>query len=566
MAEANQKIVRYPLLTPAIFFSIGTAIGANTLANPFPFLYAGIICFALYLCIIKLLKRSSIGEQIGSYFIYTTLFLIALANAMYSRQMQIYDFETILEIAEESNDATFCGRISEAPRRFTTKRGTGGLDFKFDVYELPDDFGGTKITPTKISVVWFGPKTIGTLESNIPMAELGDGWQLHGKLFYEKNYYGDIELKLTISGNDKQCFRLSKYDLPFPLSTISSMRSYASDLLSLNDKGHWLNSSIVRMMVLGYGTDIPYKTRQLFRQSGTVHVFAISGLHVGIVATIVVLILSFMRLSPGVRTIFFSLIIVAYTIATGASPSTVRACIMSLIFYTSILAGRKTMLLSTIAATALITQAINPLQINNIGYILSFVCIIGIALFAPPLIGLSERIKASISEYKLRRKLAKSEANNVGILEDLNSSFWRRNWKAVQELFLVKVFIEALRQIPEGLAVSIAVFIASIPATGYLFNQITPISILCNILVIPLAFFIVITAALAMVTGIFSFELAIIFNSANIAFTDWLMAIAEFGANMPFATIALPTWSLSATIISGILIFLLAFLLRPLKK
>lgn len=566
MAEKNQKLVRYPLLMPAIVFSIGTAIGANTLANPFPYLYAGIGCFILYLCLLPLLKRIRFGERIGTFLVYLILFVAALANAMHSRQVQLYDFETILEIAEESSDATFSGRISEAPRRFTTKRGNGGLDFKFDVHELPDDFGGTKISPTQISVVWFGPKTIGTLESNIPMVELGDGWQLHGKLSYEENYYGNVELKLTISGNDKQCFRVSEYDLPFPLSTISSMRSYASDTLMLGTKGHWLNSSIVRMMVLGYGTDIPYKTRQLFRQSGTVHVFAISGLHVGIVATIVVLVLSITRLSPAIRTLFFSLIIVAYTIATGASPSTIRACIMSLIFYTSILAGRRTMLLSTIAATALITQAINPLQINNIGYILSFVCIIGIALFAPPLVGLSERLKEAISSARMRRKLAKAEATGGSILEDLDSRLWQSRWKAFRELFFVKAFLEASRQIPEGMAVSIAVFIASIPATGYFFGQITPISILCNILVIPLAFFIVITAALSMLSGILSYELAIIFNSANIAFTDWLMAIAEFGAGLPGASISLPEWTLSATLVSSAIILLLAFLLRPLKK
>lgn len=566
MASSKQKLVRYPLLMPAIVFSTGTAIGASTLANPFPYLYAGIGCFVLYLCLFKALKRFSLGERLGTLFIYLILFLFALANAMHAKQVQLYDFETILEIAEERNHAIVLGRVTEAPRKFITKRGTGGLDFKFDVHELPDDFGGTKISPTQISVVWFGPKTIGTLESYIPLVELGDGWQLHGKLSYDIDHYGNEELKLTISGNDKQCFRTSKYDLPFPLSTISAMRSYASDLLSLGNEGHWLNSSIVRMMVLGYGTDIPYKTRQLFRQSGTVHIFAISGLHVGIVATILVLVLSITRLSPPLRTIFFSVIIIAYTIATGASPSTIRACIMSLIFYTSILVGRRTMLLSTIATTALITQIINPLQITNIGYILSFVCILGIALFAPPLIGLSEQFKEAISKTRKTQKSVSGGHAGSSVIDDLKHSLWQRRWTKFKELFFVKIFLDALRQIPEGLAVSVAVFIASIPATGYFFSQITPISILCNILVIPLAFFIVVTAALAMLTGIFSYELAIIFNSANIAFTDWLMAIAEFGAGLPGATIGLQEWSLSATIVSSAIIILLAFLLRPLKK
>lgn len=566
MANTKQKLARYPLLTPAIVFSIGSAIGASTLADPYPYLYIGIVFFVLYILTLPLLKRFSYGERIGTFFIYLILFVFALANAMHSKQAQIYDFETILEIAEERNDTTLVGRIAEAPRKFVTKRGTGGLDFKFDVYELPDDFGGTEITPTQISVVWFGPKTIGTLESSIPMVELGDGWQLHGKLTYEENYYGKEELKLTISGNDKQCIRNTNYDLPFPISTISSMRSYASDLLSLGTEGHWLNSSIVKMMVLGYGNDIPYKTKQLFQQSGTVHVFAISGLHVGIVATIIVLCLSITRLSPSIRTLIFAITIISYTIATGASPSTIRACIMSLIFYTSILVGRRTMLISTIATTALITQILNPLQILNIGYILSFVCITGIALFAPPLIGLTERLKERIYERIKNQKTSGIESTKTSVIEDLNASSWQQRWAKFREVFLVKLCIEALHLIPESFAVSIAVFIASIPATAYFFNQITPISILCNILVIPLAFFIVITAALAMLTGIFSTQIAIIFNSANIAFTDWLIAIAEFGAGLPGATISLKQWSLSATIISSAIILLIAFLIRPLKK
>ncbi len=566
MKNKTQTLARYPLLVPAIIFSIGTAIGCSLFVNPYPYLYASIGCFILYICILPWLKKMRCGERLGSFLIYLILFITALANAIYTRQVQVYDFETILEIAEEHSDATFVGRITEAPRRFTTKRGTGGVSFKFNIYEIPDDFGGIQITPTELDVVWFGPKTIGTLESSIPLAVLGDGWQLHGKLQHEIDRYGNDKLKLTISGNDKQCFRVDKYDLPFPLSALSSMRSYASELLSLGEYGHWQNSSIVKTMVLGYGTDIPYKTRQIFQQSGTVHVFAISGLHVGIVATIIVMVLSVFRLNPILRTAIFSAIIIAYTIATGASPSTVRACIMSLIFYSSIIVGRRTMLLSTIAATAIITQVINPLQITNIGYILSFVCILGIAIFAPPFIGLTERLKESLAMAIESRRIQREIERSSDIISDLEQTKKQKRFSWLKENFFIRVFVEALRQIPEGFAVSLAVFIASIPATGYLFGQITPASIFCNILVIPLAFFIVVTAALSMLCGIVSYELAIIFNLANVAFTDWLVTIAELGAGLPGATIQLKEWTLSATIISSAIILFLALLIRPLKR
>jgi hypothetical protein len=90
------------------------------------------------------------------------------------------------------------------------------------------------------------------------------------------------------------------------------------------------------------------------------------------------------------------------------------------------------------------------------------------------------------------------------------------------------------------LAASIAATIVSEPITALDFYQVTPISILANLLVVPLAGLITVVGTISVVSSLASFSLAGLFNNANWAFARLMIAIVSFFAHKPGSAINVP--------------------------
>ena len=112
------------------------------------------------------------------------------------------------------------------------------------------------------------------------------------------------------------------------------------------------------------------------------------------------------------------------------------------------------------------------------------------------------------------------------------------------------------------MAVSLAAWIASTPVTAMFFGRITPISILCNLAVIPLAFFIVVTAAFSMIFGLISPWAASVFNNANVVLTQLLVLTAKGFSSIPFASFDIEPWGIGAVALWYFATFLLYLALR----
>lgn len=124
-----------------------------------------------------------------------------------------------------------------------------------------------------------------------------------------------------------------------------------------------------------------------FRESGASHLLALSGLHLGIVYGVITRMLWVLGRSRG-ATVTRSVIAVAaasaFTIITGASPSTVRALLFIILNEASRLQpGRKRSHIGTYCASITIQLAINPLSINSTGFQLSYLAMLGIFLLYP---------------------------------------------------------------------------------------------------------------------------------------------------------------------------------------
>lgn len=153
----------------------------------------------------------------------------------------------------------------------------------------------------------------------------------------------------------------------------------------LTDKGAL---SIASALVLGYRNDMEKEVLSVFTDTGTVHVLAVSGLHVGIVFVVFSALLFWMNRNPRikfVKGIVLILLIWFYALITGFSPSVLRAAIMISFTLIAFHFVKDRNVYNTIAASALMLLLYNPKFISNVGFQLSYLAVIAIIYLYPKL-------------------------------------------------------------------------------------------------------------------------------------------------------------------------------------
>lgn len=148
---------------------------------------------------------------------------------------------------------------------------------------------------------------------------------------------------------------------------------------SLDKKtSYFLNS-----LLLGDRTYLLPETKEIFVNAGIAHVLALSGMHVGILAAIILFILfpiNFTGLYRW-RLLLTGSMLWVYALISGLSPSTVRACIMISIVFLSIFTQRKASAFNALCISAILILIIDPWALFDIGFQLSFICVASIILF-----------------------------------------------------------------------------------------------------------------------------------------------------------------------------------------
>ena len=143
---------------------------------------------------------------------------------------------------------------------------------------------------------------------------------------------------------------------------------------------------IIKALLTGERSGIPDSIPSVFRGSGASHILALSGLHLGIIYTIVRFMtrcLGNTRKAKSVRSVILVSTCGFYTLATGAGASIVRAFIFILIGEYARLSGRPGGLRKTMMASMLLHLAVAPSSIKEVGFQLSYAAIAGIAYIFP---------------------------------------------------------------------------------------------------------------------------------------------------------------------------------------
>lgn len=151
---------------------------------------------------------------------------------------------------------------------------------------------------------------------------------------------------------------------------------------------HEGTAPLVNALLTGDRSSLDDSVMNSFRDSGASHILALSGLHLGIIYGILLKVTSIFGKHPTVKAVR-SLIIISlcgiYTLATGASPSLVRAFLFILINETARLTHRSNNPLRVYCAALFIQTAINPQVISSTGFQLSYLAMAGIFLLYPAL-------------------------------------------------------------------------------------------------------------------------------------------------------------------------------------
>jgi len=164
-----------------------------------------------------------------------------------------------------------------------------------------------------------------------------------------------------------------------------SARAKVLDIYKTYDLGADENS-FLSAITLGYKADLTNDLKNAFSATGTSHVLAVSGLHVGIVYIIIMLFFSFLGkrgMSLFIKHLLILLCLWGYVFISGMSVSVIRAGIMLSLFSLGILFSKKGFTYNTLAIAAFFILIVNPFYLFDIGFQLSFTCVFSILFFQP---------------------------------------------------------------------------------------------------------------------------------------------------------------------------------------
>ena len=147
-------------------------------------------------------------------------------------------------------------------------------------------------------------------------------------------------------------------------------------------------SALVKALLTGDKSALSKDTIAIFRAAGASHILALSGLHLGLIYAMLLRLLSLAGNAPltkSLRSVLIMGVCGFYALATGASPSIVRAFLFISINEMARMLGRERKPLRTYCAALFIQMALNPGAVNSIGFWLSYLAMAGIVLLYPRL-------------------------------------------------------------------------------------------------------------------------------------------------------------------------------------
>ena len=246
-------------------------------------------------------------------------------------------------------------------------------------------------------------------------------------------------------------------------------------------------------VVFGYRADLSADLKQSFMNTGTIHILAVSGSNVVVVALIFSSLVGFLRVSRKIATLLTLIGLLWYMVITGLSPSVIRATIMGSAILGGSLLGRKGDVYNSLGFSALVMLMWDPLYLLDVGFQLSFAAVISIVYYYPKLEPLIGMIPGKFVQ--------------IGLV------------KSGLQLFVV----------------SLAAQIGTLPFTAFYFGRVSLVAVIANLIVVPVSG---INVLLGFATVAFSFVsnwIAASYAALDDLLTSVLLKFVMWCSKVPFA-------------------------------
>ena len=144
-------------------------------------------------------------------------------------------------------------------------------------------------------------------------------------------------------------------------------------------------AGLLRAMMLGETHELSEKQQELFRQSGSMHLFAISGLNIAVIAGALQMLLLPLRRWPVVRLAVGAGLLWLFVDITGGAPSAVRAFVMAVFLQAALLLLKPASVWAALVASALAVLVVAPLQVFGASFVMSYGIVAALLLLGLPL-------------------------------------------------------------------------------------------------------------------------------------------------------------------------------------
>ncbi|RKX29476.1 MAG: hypothetical protein DRP47_01685 [Candidatus Zixiibacteriota bacterium] len=190
-----------------------------------------------------------------------------------------------------------------------------------------------------------------------------------------KGVHGIVYLSTPL---DLRLDKRNRYGL---ISLVDRLRAAIVDSFNRNLSPR--SAALAAGFLIGETRDIPADVYSWFRDSGTLHLLAVSGSNVALVLGFFIFLMSPLSLSRRTRTAVLLSVLLLFTLISYEEPSVVRASIMATLVLLSRLVQRRVDLNNIISATAAAILLYDPTQLFDVGFQLSFVTAWGLIFITP---------------------------------------------------------------------------------------------------------------------------------------------------------------------------------------
>ncbi|MEW5798031.1 MAG: DNA internalization-related competence protein ComEC/Rec2 [Bacteroidota bacterium] len=468
-------------------------------------------------CIASLIELFVHRKNTGRSFLYTPLFVLTLffaAAASYAINIQLKQNNHITQFTNGTDSVTIVGRVIDEP-----KIKDGRTTLLISVLSLQNEFDSVvtegrayltvfadKRSKEKVKEIPYGSVVTfrGILQE--PAAERNPG-EFSYKEYLELN---NIHALTTVFGYSNITVSQIREPNWFFEQIIFPSKEFIVRTITTVMKGDEANFLIG--LLLGDRTEISEEIKNAFTNTGTIHVLAVSGSHVILVVAIIYVIFSLLRFPNKPKIVFTLLTLVYYTFLTGASPSIVRASIMTGIVLIGKFFEQKTDTYNVLGLSAVLMFLYDPKQLFDVGFQLSFSAVFSMVYFYPKMNSLIKSIPEPLEEFKIITP--------------------------VWQLF----------------AVSLAAQVGTIPFTAYYFGKVSLISLFANLIVVPLVGIIVTIGLTGALLGVVSMWTASVLSEANNLLAWFTLTLVKLAEQVPYAVVNTAMFGWKETILYSIII------------